>query len=73
MIRAAGKLAFQVAWRYRELTERIALSTPGIPIVIYTMGKVGSTSIYYALRKKLGGKVLFTHRMLSETCRRVER
>lgn len=61
-----GKIKFQIHWRLRELSKRICLLTNRVPVVVYTMGKVGSTSIYYALKQKLGWRVMFTHRMLQQ-------
>ncbi len=60
------KILFQITWRYRELTESLFLRTNKTPVVVYTMGKVGSTSLYLALKKKLGWRVMFAHRLLEE-------
>ncbi|MDC8005764.1 putative capsular polysaccharide synthesis family protein [Aureisphaera galaxeae] len=59
-------LLFQIHWRLRELTERINLLFSKDIILVYTMGKVGSTSIYYSLKRKFKGRVLFTHRMIEK-------
>ncbi len=59
-------LLFQIHWRVRELTERISLVLNKDIILVYTMGKVGSTSIYYALKRRFKGRVLFTHRMVKK-------
>lgn len=56
-----SKLRFKFYWRYREFSERLHLFYGKEFILVYTMGKVGSTSIYYALKKVFGPKVLFIH------------
>lgn len=61
-----NKLKFQIYWRYRELLERLNIVFGSEFILVYTMGKVGSTSLYYSLRKKIGSKVIFVHRMNRE-------
>lgn len=60
------KLLFQFHWRVREFNERIGLLFSKDILLVYTMGKVGSTSIYYSLKKKFRYKVLFIHRMIKE-------
>ncbi len=61
-----SKSTFRILWRYREVRERFYLLNKKEIIVVYTMGKVGSTSIYFALKKKFGAKVLFVHRMYTK-------
>jgi len=59
-------LFFHLHWRVREFNERLCLLFSKDIILVYTMGKVGSTSIYYSLKDKLKGRVLFIHRMIKE-------
>ena len=59
-------LLFKFHWRLREFNERIGLLLHKDIILVYTMGKVGSTSIYYSLKKIFKGRVLFIHRMIKE-------
>ncbi len=60
------KIRFKLFWRLRELSERISILWGNNHIIIYTMGKVGSTSLYYSLKSVFGSKVLFVHRMKKE-------
>ena len=58
-----NKLKFSIHWRVRALLERLNILFGHEWVLVYTMGKVGSTSLYYSLKKKLGPKVMFIHRM----------
>lgn len=58
-----NKIKFSIYWRVRELSERLNILFGNQYIIVYTMGKVGSTSIYYALKKIFGSKVSFIHMM----------
>ncbi len=58
-----NRIKFKLYWRLRELLERLNILFGNEYIIVYTMGKVGSTSIYYSLKKKFGSKVIFVHRM----------
>lgn len=60
------KIKFQIFWRVREFLERLNILLGKNHILVYTMGKVGSTSIYYALKKTFGAQVVFIHRMNQE-------
>lgn len=57
-----NKFLFQIHWRIREFIERVNIYAGTTFILVYTMGKVGSTSVYFSLKKKFGGKVVFIHR-----------
>ena len=59
-------IKFQIHWRLRELFEKLNLLINSKVILVYTMGKVGSTSIYYSLKKIFKWKVIFIHRMIKE-------
>jgi len=70
------KILFQLHWRFREWQERRSIRSSNdnaTPMVaVYTMGKVGSTSVYYALKEVLKGRVVFVHRLLKDNIRKYD-
>lgn len=58
-----NKLKFSLHWRVRVLSERLNILLGHKYVLVYTMGKVGSTSLYYSLKKVLGPRAIFIHRM----------
>ncbi len=69
-MKSFDRIKFQISWRLKETKARINLLLNKNIVVVYTMGKVGSTSIYHSLNKQLKGNVIFTHRMVKENIKK---